>query len=116
MIFCAFFVARAAEAPHAPKIFPNCFSGLFYLIGCAAPQELIAEMAGKVWRVCVPEELVDAFQQRHRVTSINRDEENPENVLLRIVSDVSPDEGAVNVAPTLEDHYLYTYEETRNNV
>ena len=85
------------------------------IIHNAAPQELIAEMAGKVWRVCVPEEEVSVFQQRFRVTSINRDEENPENVLLRIVSDVSPDEGAVNVPPTLEDHYLYTYEETRNN-
>ncbi len=81
------------------------------IIHNAAPQELIAEMAGKVWRVSVPEELVDAFQQRHRVTSINRDEENPKNVLLRIVSDVSPDEGTVNVPPTLEDFYLSIYGE-----
>ena len=79
------------------------------LIHNAAPQELIAQMTGKVWRVSVPESEVTAFQQRFRVTSINRDEDTPENVLLRIVSDASPNENAGNVAPTLEDFYLSIY-------
>ena len=79
------------------------------IIHNAAPQELIAQMTGKVWRVSVPEAEVTAFQQRFRVTSINRDEENPKNVLLRIVSDTSPNASAANVAPTLEDFYLSIY-------
>ena len=85
------------------------------IIHNAAPQELIAEMAGKVWRVCVPEEQVSVFQQRFRVTSINRDEEKSKNVLLRIVSDVAPDQRAINIQPTLEDYYLYTYGSTNLN-
>ena len=79
------------------------------IIHNAAPQELIAQMTGKVWRVSVPESEVPVFQQRFRVTSINRDEDNPENVLLRIVSDVAPDQRVINIQPTLEDYYLYTY-------
>ena len=79
------------------------------LIHNASPQELITQMAGKVWRVSVPEPEVSAFQQSFRVTSINRDESDPSKVLLRIVSDASPDESAVNVTPTLEDFYLSIY-------
>lgn len=79
------------------------------IIHNAAPQELIAQMTGKVWRVSVPESEVPVFQQRFRVTSINRDEDTPENVLLRIVSDTSPNASAANVAPTLEDFYLSIY-------
>ena len=79
------------------------------IIHNAAPQELIVEMTGRVWRISVPEQEVNAFQQRFRVTSINRDEDTPENVLLRIVSDVAPDQRAINIQPTLEDYYLYTY-------
>lgn len=82
------------------------------IIHNAAPQELIAEMTGKVWRVSVPESEVTMFQQRFRVTSINRDEDTPENVLLRIVSDTSPNASAANVAPTLEVFYLSIYGET----
>ena len=82
------------------------------IIHNAAPQELIAQMTGKVWRVSVPESEVTVFRQRFRVTSINRDEDTPENVLLRIVSDTSPNASAANVAPTLEDFYLSIYGET----
>lgn len=85
------------------------------IIHNAAPQELIAEMAGKVWRVSVPESEVTAFQQRFRVTSINRDEENPKNVLLRIVADAPPALNAITTTPTLEDFYLSIYGEANKN-
>ncbi len=79
------------------------------IIHNAAPQELIAEMTGRVWRISVPEQEVTAFQQHFRVTSINRDESNSSRVLLRIVSDNSPAPNAITVTPILEDFYLSIY-------
>lgn len=77
-----------------------------------APQELIGEMEGKVWRVCVPEQEVNDYGQRFRVTSIHRDESDPSRVVLRVVADSFPEIGAIHISPTLEDYYLYTYGST----
>ena len=79
------------------------------IIHNATPHELISKMIGKVWCISVPEQDVNDFQQRFRITNINKDDNKPSHVLLRIVSDTLPAEGAANVTPTLEDFYLSIY-------
>ena len=81
------------------------------IIHNAPAQELIESIAGKVWSVSVSEEDVSEFQQRFRITNINRSEDHSGNVVLRILSDTSPGKNAVNVPPTLEDFYLSIYGE-----
>ena len=70
-----------------------------------------------MWIVPCSEDEVPEIQNRYRVTNISRDEQTGE-VLLRILSDVQPGEGARNVAPTLEDYYLWVFgeENTENDV
>ncbi len=82
------------------------------IVDCAPPQALTAKIAGKVWHLPAAPEEVAALQQRHRVISIARDEsEGSGGVLLRVLSDSRPAEGAVAAVPNLEDYYLYIFGE-----
>ncbi|MEG2786993.1 MAG: ABC transporter ATP-binding protein [Romboutsia sp.] len=64
----------------------------------------------KVWKCVVPEEKVDMISDKYRVVNLNHDINN--GVILRIVSDTKPIENAVNLEPTLEDLYLYYFEDS----
>lgn len=81
------------------------------IIDNAAPHELVEKINGKVWNVSIAADEVAQMQQRFRVTNIARDEQDPQCVFLRIISDAAPADHAVPAAPTLEDYYLYVHGE-----
>ena len=78
------------------------------IVDNAPPHELTQKIEGKVWNVPCLESDVQSMQDKFRVTNIARDDENGE-VLLRVLSDDPPSIHAKNVAPTLEDYYLYIF-------
>lgn len=67
------------------------------------------EIEKKVWRCVVPQNKVDTISSKYRVVNLQHDINN--NVSLRIVSDNKPDETAINVDPTLEDLFLYHFDD-----
>ena len=82
------------------------------LVSQLRPGELLQQMAGKVFELCVTEEQVDEIQQNYLVGNIRKDEE--ERIWVRVIEDAAPqwpDMRQVN--PTLEDVYLYTFEERK---
>ena len=81
------------------------------IIDNASPQELIKKIDGKVWLVPCLESEVQAMQDQCRVTNIARDEQTGE-VLLRVLAEEIPTERSKNVLPTLEDYYLYIFDES----
>lgn len=80
------------------------------IVDNSPPQELTKKIEGKVWHVSCDESEVTAFQTKWRVINISRDPEKG-NVILRILSDDKPTNQAYNVTPTLEDYYLYVFED-----
>jgi len=72
--------------------------------------ELTKKIEGKVWILPCAETEVQKLQKSYRVTNIARDEDSG-NVLLRVLSDEKPDVSAKTVAPTLEDYYLYVFDD-----
>lgn len=79
------------------------------IIDNAPPHELVAKIDGKVWSVPVAETDVADIQRKFRVTNIARDDEKPQTVLLRVLSESKPTEKSNTVTPTLEDYYLYVF-------
>ena len=80
------------------------------LIDCAPPHDLSQKINGKVWRVaCRPDE-VATLSQSLRVVGISKEEGSTE-VLLRVISEACPVQGALEAEATLEDYYLYTFSE-----
>ena len=80
------------------------------IIDNAPPHELTKKIEGKVWIQPCAEAEVQKMQEAYRVTNIARDEENG-NILLRVLSDERPDESAKTAVPTLEDYYLYVFDD-----
>jgi hypothetical protein len=74
------------------------------LIRDAAPEELLRDTSGRVWEALIPAAELTAFRERHRVSGTLR---RSDGVQVRVVSATSPWEGARQVAPTLEDAYLW---------
>ncbi|MCD7776773.1 MAG: ATP-binding cassette domain-containing protein, partial [Firmicutes bacterium] len=95
------------------------------IVDSAPPHELTKKIEGKVWNVTVCEDMLPLMQSEYRVTNISR-EEGSDRLSLRIISDTKPEGGthdgemsdrqvtAKVIAPTLEDFYLYTFEELVN--
>ena len=81
------------------------------IVDNAPPHELTQKIEGKVWNVPCLESEVQSMQDKFRVTNIARDDENGD-VLLRILSEDMPTTNSKNVAPTLEDYYLYIFGDT----
>ena len=80
------------------------------IVDNAPPYELTQKIEGKVWILPCAETEVQKLQKSYRVTNIARDEDSG-NVLLRVLSDDKPDVSAKTVAPTLEDYYLYVFDD-----
>ena len=80
------------------------------IVDSAPPHELTQKIESKVWILPCAETEVQKLQKSYRVTNIARDEDSG-NVLLRVLSDDKPDVSAKTVAPTLEDYYLYVFDD-----
>ncbi|MBE6726278.1 MAG: ATP-binding cassette domain-containing protein [Ruminococcaceae bacterium] len=81
------------------------------IVDNAPPHVLTDKIAGSVWIVPCAEAEVQVFQNRFRVTNISRDEQSGE-ILLRVLSEETPDGKARHAAPTLEDYYLWVFGES----
>ena len=77
------------------------------LIARGTPEELVADMRGKVFTLPVSPAEVPRWQEKALVGNVQRREQD---VLLRIVGDSCP--GGEAVQPDLEDVYLYHFQET----
>lgn len=81
-----------------------------HLISQLRPFELLQKIKGKVFEICVGEDQVDAVQDQYVVGNIRLDESG--KIWVRIIDDHKPQwTESVDVMPTLEDVYLYTFEE-----
>jgi ABC-type multidrug transport system ATPase subunit len=74
------------------------------LITCAAPEELLQSVEGKVWERIVSSEALPALRQQYLTSSTMH---RSDGVHLRIVADEAPGAEAIPQTPTLEDAYLY---------
>ncbi|MEK3890337.1 ABC transporter ATP-binding protein [Bacillus sp. FSL K6-3431] len=72
------------------------------------PQELLSEIADKVWIVPASEQEIVKYQAEFKVGNIIRTETGAE---LRIISDLQPSSSAAPAKANLEDLYLYFFEE-----
>ncbi|HIX91640.1 MAG TPA: ATP-binding cassette domain-containing protein [Firmicutes bacterium] len=78
------------------------------IVDNAAPHELSSRIDGKVWNIPCSESEVQSIQERLRVINIARDDLSGK-AIVRVLSDEPPHDGALKVAPTLEDYYLYIF-------
>lgn len=74
------------------------------LVSQGTVSELTKEAAGKVWELTVSPAEAKGWQERAAVANLRHE---GEQVVLRILSDEKPAEGAVSCEATLEDLYLY---------
>lgn len=85
------------------------------IVDNAPPHQLTKKIEGKVWNVPCEETEVQRMQDTYRVTNISRDDEHGD-VILRILAEEKPKEGAKAAAPTLEDYYLYVFGDAEGNI
>jgi len=74
----------------------------------APPAELVSKIEGDVWSVPVKEDEVIGMQSKFRVTNIAKSDNG---INLRILSENKPRDNAITAAPTLEDYYLWVFDE-----
>lgn len=74
------------------------------LVSQGTVSELTKEAEGKVWELTVSPAEAKGWQERAAVANLRHE---GEQVVLRILSDEKPAEGAVSCEATLEDLYLY---------
>ncbi len=79
----------------------------------APPHELTRKIMGKVWHVPCGESEVSDMQTQHKVINISKNAENGD-VILRVLSDEKPIERATAVVPSLEDYYLYVFDDMKS--
>ena len=77
------------------------------IIDNAPPHELTKKIEGKVWNISCAESNVQPMQEKFRVTNIARDEETG-NVLLRVLSETQPTNGA-KIVSLRSRTIIYTY-------
>ena len=85
------------------------------IVDNAPPHQLTKKIEGKVWNVPCEETEVQRMQDTYRVTNISRDDEHGD-VILRILAEEKPKEGAKAAAPTLEDYYLYVFGDMEGSI
>lgn len=76
------------------------------IIGCATPDRLLGELAGKVWSVRVSESEAMELMENYKYSKMIRD---TDGYTLRVVSDSKPCETAELCAPNMEEMYLYFF-------
>ena len=74
------------------------------LVTCAAPEELLRSVEGKVWERIVHSAELPALRQQYLTSSTMH---RSDGVHLRIVAEEAPGAGALPQPPKLEDAYLY---------
>lgn len=73
------------------------------------PHELAEVLTDKVFEVPVPEREVPEYQKRYRISNMQKQKDR---IVLRIISEnPPPDCEYKTVSPSLEDRYLYEFEE-----
>ncbi len=72
-------------------------------------QEILKAVEGKVWECVVTAAQADKMTQQYNVGNLKNREDG--KVLLRIIQEEMPIEGAKQAEPTLEDVYLYYFKE-----
>ncbi len=79
------------------------------------PVEMTREASGHVWQFTIPATEFNDFVKDHLVVHHMSD---GNNVRVRVISESSPREGAINATPNLEDAYLWLLrrKETVNNL
>jgi len=71
------------------------------------PQEITAEMDGRVWECTVPTSRAEQYFKVMNVGNLRNIEENC--TVLRVISEQQPMKNAVQMQPTLEDLYLFYF-------
>ena len=79
------------------------------IVNMDTPRNLLCELDGKVWEICVEQDQIADMQSNFAVTNIATSEKHAGKAVLRVLSDAQPTEDAVILAPTLEDYYLYVF-------
>lgn len=77
------------------------------------PIDMTHEATGHVWQMKIPAVEFNQFVNDHLV--VHHMSEG-DSVRVRVISDVSPHEGAVNATPNLEDAYLWLLRKKDNSV
>lgn len=75
-----------------------------HLLTHTAPEELLGGVTGRVWEWVIPSSELVTAKHQHLITGSVRREDG---VHVRVVSETSPGDGAVNAMPTIEDAYLF---------
>lgn len=75
-----------------------------------SPEQLLSSIENKVWQCLVSKQLAQKLEEKMIVSNIIRRSEGFE---LKIINSEAPYKGAVSIAPSLEDAYLY-YTRTEN--
>lgn len=71
--------------------------------------ELVKSINDKVWKVVTDGKTADALCEKYCITNLHHNAEGM--VELRIISDDKPADNAISQTPSLEDLYLYVFEE-----
>ncbi|MEY2497717.1 MAG: type transport system ATP-binding protein [Verrucomicrobiota bacterium] len=74
------------------------------LVTCAAPEDLLQSVEGKVWERIISSAELPALRQQYVTSSTMH---RSDGVHLRIVAEEAPGTGSLLQPPTLEDAYLY---------
>lgn len=72
-------------------------------------EEIVASMPEKVWTFTVPKAQIDAYLKAYKVANVKT---VPGGAELRVLSNLHPNSGAVEVEPNLEDAFLYHFGES----
>jgi ABC-2 type transport system ATP-binding protein len=82
------------------------------LVAHAAPEDLLRAVEGKVWEWVVPSSDLTAASQRYLISNTTR---RSDGVHVRLLAS-EPPPGTTQVAPTLEDAYLFCLSQHRAGV
>src|SRR5699024_197995 len=81
------------------------------LIMNCSTDNAIHSMEGKVWKCKLQQTQLEEISERFHVVNLHHEQGN--EILLRIVNDTQPIRGAVNVPPSLDDLYLYHFQDEK---
>lgn len=71
-------------------------------------EEIIQNIRGKIWECRVKETDAERLCSKHTVINLRNEKQE---TILRVISDTLPGENSIAVEPTLEDLYLYYFQE-----